>query len=559
MQQVEDDFLSSTKVLDTSLASISLNTSQRQQHQHQVATCHHLPSGSSGTQDTGHTSKLIQSLCITPQKRAGDHQLSSTSDAFARLHLARRDSHSPWTGAQPSVLASPRFKSPARRSGTPSKPRTPSADRFIPNRSSTDMEQGNFLLRRAGSLGQDLENSDQMSPGQRNRQRRMAQLLGQDHPKRLFAFRDRRTGNRKDSVLKALTIQEDLQNFRSTNKSSLNRKISGVPGRVLGAPDIVNDYYLNPIDWSATNLLAVALANTVYIWNANTGEVSPLLTLPSEVDYVCSVKWTPPDVGGRFLAVGVSDGTSSLWDVEHSKKMRTLKGHSDRVSSMSWNKHILSSGSRSGEIMHSDVRGREHLVSKVRGHQREVCGLSWSNDGKTLASGGNDNLIKLWTSGHLDSAKSTLSEHQAAVKALAWCPWQNNLLASGAGTADRAIKIWNANNDAIVQSVDTKSQVCSLVWSENCHELASCHGFPSNGVMVWKYPGMTKMADLNGHADRVLALAKSPDGTTMVSAGADETLQLWKCFPRKEPTKTGHLTPLKKSEQMKRINRTGIR
>ena len=33
MQQVEDDFLSSTKVLDTSLASISLNTSQRQQHQ----------------------------------------------------------------------------------------------------------------------------------------------------------------------------------------------------------------------------------------------------------------------------------------------------------------------------------------------------------------------------------------------------------------------------------------------------------------------------------------------------------------------------------------------
>ena len=85
--------------------------------------------------------------------------------------------------------------------------------------------------------------------------------------------------------------------------------------------------------------------------------------------------------------------------------------------------------------------------------------------GKTLASGGNDNLIKLWTSGHLDSAKSTLSEHQAAVKALAWCPWQNNLLASGAGTADRAIKIWNANNDAIVQSVDTKSQVNLLFFN----------------------------------------------------------------------------------------------
>ena len=52
----------------------------------------------------------------------------------------------------------------------------------------------------------------------------------------------------------------------STNRSSLQRKISGVPERILDAPDIVNDYYLNPIDWSATNLLAVALANTVYIW-----------------------------------------------------------------------------------------------------------------------------------------------------------------------------------------------------------------------------------------------------------------------------------------------------
>ena len=88
-----------------------------------------------------------------------------------------------------------------------------------------------------------------------------------------------------------------------------------------------------------------------------------------------------------------------------------------------------------------------------------MCFFCVNSLGKTLASGGNDNMIKLWTSGQLDSAKSTLSGHQAAVKALAWCPWQNNLLASGAGTADRAIKVWNANNDTIVHSVDTKSQV----------------------------------------------------------------------------------------------------
>ena len=33
-----------------------------------------------------------------------------------------------------------------------------------------------------------------------------------------------------------------------------------------------------------------------------------------------------------------------------------------------------------------------------------------------------------------------------------------------------------------------------------------------------------------GHTARVLHMAQSPDGTTVVSAGADETLRFWKCF-----------------------------
>lgn len=51
------------------------------------------------------------------------------------------------------------------------------------------------------------------------------------------------------------------------------------------------------------------------------------------------------------------------------------------------------------------------------------------------------------------------SAHQAAVKALAWCPWQSNLLASGGGTADRRIRFWNCNNGVCLKDVDTKSQV----------------------------------------------------------------------------------------------------
>ena len=53
----------------------------------------------------------------------------------------------------------------------------------------------------------------------------------------------------------------------------------------------------------------------------------------------------------------------------------------------------------------------------------------------------------------------SLAGHQAAVKALAWCPFQSNLLATGGGTADRCIKFWNTSTGAMLNSIDTGSQV----------------------------------------------------------------------------------------------------
>lgn len=91
----------------------------------------------------------------------------------------------------------------------------------------------------------------------------------------------------------------------------------------------------------------------------------------------------------------------------------------------------------------------------------EVCGLKWSPNGQHLASGGNDNRLLIWELGGREPLH-TLLGHQAAVKALAWCPFQSNLLASGGGTADRAIKFWNMHTGALLNSIDTGSQVHTL-------------------------------------------------------------------------------------------------
>jgi len=169
---------------------------------------------------------------------------------------------------------------------------------------------------------------------------------------------------------------------------------------------------------------------------------------------------------------------------------------------------------------------------------------SSSFDGTQLASGGNDNLVKIWdlnpsisqgttsTFSALERPRFTFDAHCAAVKALAWCPWsgQTNLLATGGGTADRHIRFWNTTTGACVGATDTGSQVCQLAWSKTYRELVSTHGFSQNQLCIWKYPSMSKVQELHGHSSRVLHLSLSPDGSTAATLAADETLRFWRVF-----------------------------
>ena len=52
-----------------------------------------------------------------------------------------------------------------------------------------------------------------------------------------------------------------MNNVTETGNGKLGRQISALPERILDAPDLVDDYYLNLLDWSKScNKLAVSLA-----------------------------------------------------------------------------------------------------------------------------------------------------------------------------------------------------------------------------------------------------------------------------------------------------------
>lgn len=179
------------------------------------------------------------------------------------------------------------------------------------------------------------------------------------------------------------------------NNGAKKRTPPYTPDKVLDAPGFEDDYYLNLINWSSANQVAIGLGDLAYVWNAEDGNVVALGEDKEEPVAVTSVSWS---ADGAYLAVGTDAGSIEIYDVEEGKRMRVMAGHNSRVPTLSWNGHILSSGCKDGSIHHHDLRQSRHKVMELMGHNAEVCGLAWRSDGQLLASGGNDNVVNCWES-----------------------------------------------------------------------------------------------------------------------------------------------------------------
>ena len=213
--------------------------------------------------------------------------------------------------------------------------------------------------------------------------------------------------------------------MRPTTASNIaKRKIPTVPERyiftwrstihsfrILDAPGIADDYYLNLLDWSSSNVLAVGLGSAVYLWNASSGTVDELCSL-DEDEPVTSISWCQD---GTHIAIADNNGETHIWDVESKSRLRTMRDVPSRIGSLAWNRQLVSTGNRDGSIHNHDVRLAQSRTGDLVGHEGDVCGLKWSMDGSQLASGGNDNLVNIWDA-RTTVAKYTKRDHTAAVK-----------------------------------------------------------------------------------------------------------------------------------------------
>ncbi|KAL1559350.1 cell division cycle 20.2, cofactor of APC complex-like [Salvia divinorum] len=412
--------------------------------------------------------------------------------------------------------------SPTRLHDSPVKYDFP-GDRFIPNRSLMDFDQAhgsltNTTVVRPTHTKSSIEYRKSLSN---------LTLNAEGRPFQMLVFR----GSPKSSRKLNLMIDETRCSNNETLTCRPLRRFPKGEARILDAPRISHDYYLNVIDWGKTNLLAAALDRKLYLWNANTCKVE-LVSEASEGDYLASVNWSE---NGEVVAAGYSCSKIHLYDAESLHLVRLLEGHRGRVGSIAWNGHTLTCGSSSGAIINHDVRVRNSQVCLVKVHKGEVSGLKWSAAGSMLASGANDTRVYLWDAGKMSANHHVyrFDHHCAAVKALAWCPYDYNVLASGGGLDDGNIKLWNTQKGTCISSTETKSQICGLQWNRHHKELLSGHGYGyecQNQLCLWKYPSMSRIGESANASSRVLHLTQSPDGLTVASAGEDEALRFWNVF-----------------------------
>ena len=207
------------------------------------------------------------------------------------------------------------------------KPSSSLSDRFIPNRAAMDMEKSSHAIlssssydgessvgdRTDGEASEDEEHSINAVASDMSEYK--TSVLGIDDSKsRILSFADKAPAPKGDTV-NNLQVLYSASTTSQKNKSStklVSHHIPLAPARILDAPDLLDDYYLNLLSWLDTNILAVVLSQTVYLWNAKTGVIDKLCNMETEGPdaHVSSVKWI--EEGGGHLAIGTST-VSSCW------------------------------------------------------------------------------------------------------------------------------------------------------------------------------------------------------------------------------------------------------
>ncbi|WP_426750384.1 WD40 repeat domain-containing protein [Myxococcus sp. Y35] len=181
---------------------------------------------------------------------------------------------------------------------------------------------------------------------------------------------------------------------------------------------------------------------------------------------------------------------------------------------------LLASGGYDAVVRVWDVKSGAR-VAELKGHEAEVHAVAFSPDGRWLAAAGRPGALWLWD-WQQGRRVALLAGHTDVVRGLAFSPDGERLASAG---LDRTVRVWNVRDGAELLRFSHDDIATAVAFSSEGGRLVSTS--LDRTARVWDLAARRELHRLTGHGDKVESCAFSADGERVMTAAADRSIRFW--------------------------------